>query len=494
MSKYNNSAKIFTGSTGGELRISLKDTRQTITATNNKAQYYAELAEKYKNEAKEHRDNAQYYAEQNSDVTFEYIDSVKESLEGQIATKQDNGDYALKSELPTKVSELDNDLEYTSFDAVIPSQRGNENKVLCTDGEKLFWNTNSSYKLFDTKTFDYVLNYEESQGWALQGTYVYKEALAGTRYGYPDFYVKCLEEYQGATDTEIVNGVTIYVNSNGHKFYNVADKTAIDSFFNTMGTAWFYGIDTENERIFLPRNNYFEQATGDVSEVGQSVEAGLPNVTGSITGAHSGQGIFRTTSGAFTLSSGPTQWGAGGQSAENTNNNYRQANFDASRSNQIYGKSDTVQPNAVKKLLYICVGNTSSYESVTEVVNRGVEILEQVNQGIESRVMLDGSNAEFPYVIETYANGSSWYRVYSDGWCEQGGVTASIAGSASIVTSYLKNFINTNYTLLTQGLGAYTAKAEANSIVSDKQTSSFTLYSGYNGTKTFSWYASGYIN
>ena len=32
MSKYNNSAKIFTGSTGGELRISLKDTRQTITA------------------------------------------------------------------------------------------------------------------------------------------------------------------------------------------------------------------------------------------------------------------------------------------------------------------------------------------------------------------------------------------------------------------------------------------------------------------------------
>jgi hypothetical protein len=118
MNQYNNSAKIFTGSTGGELRISLNNTKHTITATNNKAQYYAELAEKYKNEAKEHRDNAQYYAEQNSDVTFEYIDSVKESLENQIATKQDNGDYALKSEIPTKVSELNNDLEYTTYDTV----------------------------------------------------------------------------------------------------------------------------------------------------------------------------------------------------------------------------------------------------------------------------------------------------------------------------------------------------------------------------------------
>ncbi len=362
MSKYNNSAKIFTGSTGGELRISLKDTRQTINATNNRAQYYAELAEKYKNEAKEHRDNAQYYAEQNSDVTFEYIDSVKESLEGQIATKQDNGDYALKSELPTKVSELDNDLEYTSFDAVIPSQIGNESKVLCTDGEKLFWNTNSSYKLFDTKILDYVLNYEELQGWALQGTYVYKEALAGTRYGYPDFYAKCLEEYQEATGTETVNGVTIKVNSNGHKFYNIVDKSAIDSFFNTMGIAWFYGIDTENERIFLPRDN-----TG--------VEAQLQ--------------------------------------------------------------------------LYICVGNTTSYECVTEVVNQNMGILEQVNQGIESRVKLDGSNAEFPYVIETYVNGSSWYRVYSDGWCEQGGLYTPASDTLNAPVALLKAYPNSNYNIST---------------------------------------------
>ena len=45
----NNSAKIYTGSSGGELKISLNNTKQVISASNNRAQYYAELAEKYKN-------------------------------------------------------------------------------------------------------------------------------------------------------------------------------------------------------------------------------------------------------------------------------------------------------------------------------------------------------------------------------------------------------------------------------------------------------------
>jgi hypothetical protein len=38
------------------------------------------------------------------------------------------------------------------------------------------------------------------------------------------------------------------------------------------------------------------------------------------------------------------------------------------------------------------VGNTTSYAGVTEVVNQGMEILEQVNQGIESRLDVDVTN------------------------------------------------------------------------------------------------------
>ena len=217
----------------------------------------------------------------------------------------------------------------------------------------------SGFNLFDTKISDHVLEGEEAIGWALQGTYVYKEAIAGSRYGYADFYNKVLEEYNEATSTETVNAVEVKVHSNGHKFYNIADKDAIDEFFNTMGTAWFYGIDTENERVFLPRNNWFEQATADVSEVGNFVEAGLPNITGA---ASSWTTSALSDNSALYAYDGNGRYIGGGMSANGLA-------FDASRSNSIYGNSDTVQPNAVKKLLYICVGNTESVSSVTNVID-----------------------------------------------------------------------------------------------------------------------------
>lgn len=48
---------------------------------------------------------------------------------------------------------------------------------------------------------------------------------------------------------------------------------------------------------------------------------------------------------------------------------------------------------------------------------------------------------------ETYVNGSSWYRIYSDGWCEQGGVMTD-TGSNKQVT-FLKEYINTDYSVVT---------------------------------------------
>lgn len=50
-------------------------------------------------------------------------------------------------------------------------------------------------------------------------------------------------------------------------------------------------------------------------------------------------------------------------------------------------------------------------------------------------------------VVETYVNGTSWYRLYSDGWCEQGG---EIAASTTSVT-LLKPYLNTNYNVVMCG-------------------------------------------
>lgn len=50
----------------------------------------------------------------------------------------------------------------------------------------------------------------------------------------------------------------------------------------------------------------------------------------------------------------------------------------------------------------------------------------------------DHSNDTAPYIIDTYRNGSSWYRIYSDGWCEQGGKV--INGGTVNTVSLLKQY------------------------------------------------------
>ena len=221
----------------------------------------------------------------------------------------------------------------------------------------------SGLQMFDTILKDYVLTYEESKGLALQGTYVYKDAVAGSREGYPDFYAKCLAEKEEATVTQTTLGestINLYTNPNGHVFYDIADKEVVDAFFNVMGTAWLYGVDTENERVFLPRNNYFEQVTTNSSEVGQSVEAGLPNITGRAPTQQTTSGF----EGAFKVDTSVKS-----QNNDNTNGEPDYSfTFDASRCSSVYGNSDTVQPNAVKKLLYICVGNTTKATAVSNVI------------------------------------------------------------------------------------------------------------------------------
>ena len=118
------------------------------------------------------------------------------------------------------------------------------------------------YSLFDLVQKDHILSYEESEGFALQGTYVYKDGITGERYGYPDFIQTCIDE-KNSEDTVIrriplgENTITGYVNPNGHVYYDIVDKAKVDAYYEQYGVAWFWGIDEENETVFLPRNSYF---------------------------------------------------------------------------------------------------------------------------------------------------------------------------------------------------------------------------------------------
>lgn len=72
------------------------------------------------------------------------------------------------------------------------------------------------------------------------------------------------------------------------------------------------------------------------------------------------------------------------------------------------------------------------------------KIFEKLNDKMEK----DGSNWAAPsaVVVDSYKSGASWYRIWSDGWVEQGGYIAA-STSTSQVNTLLIPMADTNYTI-----------------------------------------------
>lgn len=89
------------------------------------------------------------------------------------------------------------------------------------------------------------------------------------------------------------------------------------------------------------------------------------------------------------------------------------------------------------------------------------------------------------YIVENYKDGTEWYRVWSDGWIEQGGMVPASSNNMT-VTTFKKEFSDTNYNIqitAVQGEGFGNAY--------DLTTTSCRVcVSG--GDKQRRWYASGY--
>ena len=94
-------------------------------------------------------------------------------------------------------------------------------------------------------------------------------------------------------------------------------------------------------------------------------------------------------------------------------------------------------------------------------------------------------DANTPHITETYQNGTSWYRVYSDGWCEQGGVTST----ASV--TFLKSFANTNYSVTCTYYQADASVSKSGHFFPVSKTKT-TMSRAYD-TTTVNWTACGYI-
>ena len=227
-------------------------------------------------------------------------------------------------------------------------------------GKKLIASsTTNGFNLFDCKWADHILN---NISWLRADTFSWQSGDV-----YVAAYQHLTEEFASVTEWsyETVGGVYIgyKLMPDGHKITDASSEQYVQAIYEATGVAWYYILDTTNRQFKLPRTKW--GFTGIRNGVGGYVEAGLPNITGqsNVWGSNSESGALKTT---ITGTAG-----LGGSIYSVVGN----IGLDASKSNAIYGNSDTVQPRATQMYLYFYVGNfveditTIDAGKLAEVVN-----------------------------------------------------------------------------------------------------------------------------
>lgn len=367
------------------------------------------------------------------------------------------------------------------------------------------------FNLFDLVLKDHILSFDESKGFALLGTYVYKTGVSGTRYGYPDFYNRCVEEYNNSTldspqqvkytiqngqivfkkgsifkipngfeadgttpkyeyvtlqedkpytlpsivnsfpytgyiaysitgslyiwnstttNTSATSGFifnesqnivtsgsstgiqcsfpllkatftnnttvstvnTVYQgndflevsptsapyfptkrNANKHIFYDIAYKSAVDNIYNSTGVAWFYGVDTENERIFLPRKDFVSITPKDTLKIYGDGNCLLLTADNSHFGALGTYSNYNSSNTAGLSNTGSVKIGATVNG--NVGDVYRNKAMGVPTKMQLNNKgwSSGLKTGAFSPeqdyYVYMVVGNTEQESAITNVVD-----------------------------------------------------------------------------------------------------------------------------
>lgn len=144
------------------------------------------------------------------------------------------------------------------------------------------------------------------------------------------------------------------------------------------GVCGKFVYDSTNNTVRLPKITGIVEGTTDVTALGDLVEAGLPNITGTRVD-YFGPTSDSNFSGALYKTTQTTSGNAGSGSA--TRNII---GFDASRSSSIYGNSNTVQPQAIKVLYYIVVATSTKTAIQVDI--------DEIATDLNGKADVDGSN------------------------------------------------------------------------------------------------------
>ena len=198
---------------------------------------------------------------------------------------------------------------------------------------------------------------------------------------------------------------------------------------------------------------------------GQKFEAGLPNISGTLPSVKFGV-VLGSASGAFNSQSGASsELLASGGSGKRVN-----TDFVASRSNPIYGASETVQPPALTLLPCIKAFDAAINPGLIDITELANDVADLSANKLDKTI----NGAAVKYVIETYNDGANWYRKWSDGWLEQGGIRLKTTNYPVEDFTLIVPFKNVNYyalcsycsdTLLDSNIGHVSAYQLSNTVI-----------------------------
>lgn len=259
------------------------------------------------------------------------------------------------------------------------------------------------------------------------------------------------------------------------------------------GNVPFYSSGDGSTTFRVPSLKCWIKGASGIEEVGSYLAAGLPNIEGSFeprphpTGNKSYGGSVCIADGAFELNIQASSVQYNGTTESSGRYNLDRISLSAQRYNPIYGNSDTVQPPSIVGMWLVKAYGTVANEGNAEVgaaVKQYARLEERINS-----IDFDGT-----YIVETQRNDTEWYRVWSDGWIEQGGEVFQ-DNAATYVVNLLKPYINTDYfACVTLGINECHTGSPATKYISvyDLTTTSFTTYtSNTAGLRRKRWYACG---
>lgn len=274
---------------------------------------------------------------------------------------------------------------------------------------------------------------------------------------------------------------------------NTCTYEEYQSDIDTYGKCAKFGLDSTSGKFkvpTIPNGTHIQQAMSD-DELGKSYNAGLPNIEGSFHPSRPNNNAlmkFGASSNSFVDGAFYLGNQANCSTAQETSNSWYGGDlcFDASRSNPIYSNNvETVQTEAVALRYFVVVA--------TGAINESEMNWSEWATGLQGKLNTDHSNDTKPYVTETYENGTSWYRVWSDGWCEQGGYANFTETNTTV--SLMKSYIDTNYSLIHSDYrSAYLSNWQANTVLISKTLNSFIIGSSYSNGDGIYWQAKGYIS